>query len=56
MDMRWLDSLTSADPDVRGQAGRTISRVQIARFGVASGDRPGDQVADHIGGSVRLTL
>jgi len=32
------------------------SGVQITRFGVPSHGHLGDQVADHIGGSVRLAL
>jgi hypothetical protein len=38
-------------PDVGGQA----CRAQITRSGAASNDRPIDQTAAHIGGSVRAS-
>jgi hypothetical protein len=41
---------SSADPDVRGRA----CRAPITRFSVTSGGHPADQIADHIGGTVRF--
>jgi hypothetical protein len=51
IDMRADDVLISADPDVREQTDRTISRTQITPFGVTSGGHPADQVAGRSGGS-----
>ena len=48
--MRGHNARYSADPDVR----RASSRVQIIRFGVASGQDLAYQAADQIGGSARV--
>jgi hypothetical protein len=47
--MRIRDARSSADPGVSRPLGHVRGRTQIIRFGAASGDRLGNQVADHIG-------
>jgi CubicO group peptidase (beta-lactamase class C family) len=48
-------STPSADPGFPGFA-PARSPTQIGRFGMASSSHLGDQVADHIGGSVRVSV
>ena len=59
-DYAWLcinactgDACNWADPDRGRPLGHVRGRAQMIRFGVASGDRLGNQVAKHIGGSWR---
>ena len=53
ISMRVDYALNSADPGVGIPSGCADDQTQNSQFGMARADRPGDQVAEHIGGSAR---
>ena len=48
--MRRCNVRYSADPGVGRPSGCADDQTQNIQFGMARADRPGDQVAEHIGG------
>lgn len=53
MAMQLRNARSSADPDVGRPSSCADDRMQNIQFGMARADCLGDQVAEHIGGSVR---